>query len=95
MGSLRKKFGVCACCGRETALTFHHLIPKKLHRRAFYRKNFTREALNQGINACRMCHDGIHDLYTEIELAKRFSTLAELLADDALHKHFAWVARQR
>ena len=95
MLSSRLKHGVCPCCGRQTVLTFHHLIPKKLHRRAFYRKNFDRETLNQGVNVCRLCHDGIHDLYNEMQLAKQFYTLELLLADDALLKHFAWVAKKK
>jgi len=76
-------------------LTFHHLIPKKLHRRAFFRKNFDKDELNQGVNICRACHDGIHDLYDEMQLAKQFPTLPALLADEALQKHFAWVAKKK
>ena len=88
----RSKFGVCACCQRETTLTFHHLIPKKLHRRTFFRKRFDKEELNTGLNVCRACHDGIHDLYDEMTLAKQFSSLEKLLADEALHRPCAGVA---
>jgi 5-methylcytosine-specific restriction endonuclease McrA len=95
MPSSRLKSGQCLCCGRFAALTFHHLIPKKLHRRAFYRKNFDKEALNKGVNVCRLCHDGIHDLYDEMQLAKQFSTPEALLADEALQRHFAWVAKKK
>jgi len=73
----------------------HHLIPKKLHRRAFYRKKFDRETLNRGVNICRLCHDGIHDLYDEMQLAKQFSSAETLLADEALQRHFAWVAKKK
>ncbi|HEY1059583.1 MAG TPA: hypothetical protein VGE55_12715 [Limnobacter sp.] len=95
MASLRIKQGVCACCGRHTLLTFHHLIPKKLHRRAFFQRQFNKMQLNQGVNVCRTCHDGIHDLYDEMTLARQFSTLEQLLRDEALARHFAWVAKQR
>jgi hypothetical protein len=95
MPSSRLKSGQCLCCGRLTALTFHHLIPKKLHRRAFYRKNFDKETLNKGVNICRLCHDGIHDLYDEMQLAKQFSSAETLLADEALQRHFAWVAKKK
>ena len=44
---------------------------------------------------CRLCHDGIHDLYDEMTLAKHFASTDALLADEALARHFAWVARQR
>ncbi|WP_370261803.1 hypothetical protein [Limnobacter sp.] len=96
MGVLRQaKFGECACCGRYTPLTFHHLIPKKLHRRAYFKKHFNKQALNAGIQVCRTCHDGIHDLYTEMELAKRFFSLELLKADEALQRHFHWVSKQK
>jgi hypothetical protein len=85
----------CACCGRRVPLTFHHLIPRKVHRRAHYRKNYDRESLNRGINVCRLCHRGIHKLYDEMRLAKEFASLEALLADEALATHFSWVARQR
>lgn len=87
--------GVCSCCGRNTVLTFHHLIPRKLHRRTAFKKRYSREDLNQGIAVCRACHNGIHDLYTEMQLAKTFSSLEALLADPALQIHFEWVSKQR
>ena len=85
----------CPCCGRPTPLTFHHLIPKKVHRRKRFKKAFTREQLNQGVRLCRMCHNGIHRLYDEMTLAKEFNTLEALLSCDRLRRHFDWVARQR
>lgn len=91
----RDKSGRCPFCGREVPLTFHHLIPRKLHRRARFRKHYTRDELNRGIQVCRLCHDGIHDLYDEIQLADAFATVESLLEDEALQRHFAWVARQR
>lgn len=93
--SEREKHGFCPLCGRETALTFHHLIPRKLHRRDYFRKNFDKATLNQGIAICRMCHNGIHRLYDEMTLAKRFASLAGLREDEALARHFAWVAKQK
>lgn len=87
--------GICTCCGRNTMLTFHHLIPRKLHRRTAFKKRYTRDELNQGIAVCRACHSGIHDLYTEMQLAKAFTHLNQLLADPALQLHFAWVAKQK
>lgn len=96
MGSKRYEHqGSCACCGRMTTLTFHHLIPRKLHRRTAFKKRYSREELNQGIAVCRACHNGIHDLYNEMQLAKEFSNLNALLADAALQRHFAWVAKQK
>ena len=91
----RRAFGCCPCCQRRQPLTFHHLIPKKLHRRVHFRKRYPRATLASGIMICRACHDGIHRLYGEMALGKRFNTLEALLEDPTLRRHFDWVARQR
>jgi hypothetical protein len=76
-------------------LTFHHLVPRKMHRRARFKRHYSREELARGIYVCRDCHDGIHRTYSEQELAKRFTSPEDLLADPQLNRHFSWVARQR
>lgn len=91
----RDKHGICPLCQREVTLTFHHLTPKKLHRRKFYRKRMDRLERNRGIAICRLCHDGIHDIYDESTLGKHFNSLEKLQQDAALQRHFAWVARQK
>jgi 5-methylcytosine-specific restriction endonuclease McrA len=85
----------CPCCGRVLPLTFHHLIPKKLHRRARFRKLFSREQLNNGMQVCRQCHDGIHHRYDEMTLYREFSDPQALLLDPELNKFFIWVGRQK
>ncbi len=91
----RGRVGSCPFCHRELPLTFHHLIPKKLHRRTRFRKQFSREELNRGIDICRQCHDGIHDRYDEMTLYRDFDEPAKLAADPALARYFEWVARQK
>ena len=76
-------------------LTFHHLIPKKVHRRAHFKKHYDKSALQNGINVCRLCHRGIHQQYDEMVLATHYSTPEALLKDEALARHFEWVAKQR
>jgi hypothetical protein len=66
-----------------------------MHRRARFRRAFSREQLAQGIHVCRDCHDGIHSTYSEQELAARFAAPEALLNDPVLNKHFRWLARQR
>ncbi len=85
----------CPLCGRTCALTFHHLIPKKMHRRTRYRKRYDRQRRAAGIAICRLCHDGIHDLYDEQTLAERFTDIEALRSDPAIRRHCAWVARQK
>lgn len=75
-------------------LTFHHLIPKKVHRRARFKKHFDKAALQTGISVCRLCHRGIHRQYDEMTLATQYHSAEALLADETLARHFAWVAKQ-
>lgn len=88
------KLGHCPLCHRYTRLTFHHLVPRKLHRRRHFRKNLSYAERNRGIVICRQCHDAIHRFYTEMELAKHFTSLAQLQQDEKLARHFEWVAKQ-
>lgn len=85
----------CATCGRATRLTFHHLIPRKLHRRKFFRRHYDRDTLNAGIRICRSCHVAIHRRFDEMTLGKSFNQLEDLQTDDSLARHFAWASRQK
>ena len=89
------QLGPCPFCGRKVNLTFHHLIPKKMHRRRYFRKTFTREQLAAGIYLCRLCHSGVHDLFDEMTLARQLNTPSLLRGNELLAKHCQWVSRQR
>ena len=90
-----RKPGSCLLCARETLLTFHHLIPRKMHRRVWFQKHYSRDQLASGIFICTLCHKGIHKTYDEMTLGKHFASPAQLLQDETLQRHFAWVARQK
>ena len=92
---MRRAPSKCECCFREVELTFHHLIPKKAHRRKRFKNSYSKRQLNAGVHVCRLCHRGIHRLYDELTLARDFNTLEQLLADETLAKHFAWVSKQK
>lgn len=85
----------CALCGRTAPLTFHHLIPRKVHRRSRFRNDYSREALAEGIEVCSLCHKAIHRFHDEMALATRLNTLRALKDDPLLARHAAWAARQR
>ncbi|MDT0595075.1 hypothetical protein [Glaciecola petra] len=91
----RSRFGTCPLCSREVDLTFHHLIPKKMHRRTFFKKHFTKKELAAGIDICRLCHTGLHKNYTEMQLAKHFFNVERIKADKQLQTHFLWVNKQK
>ncbi len=86
-----KTFGICATCHRDIALTKHHLIPKKRYKKM--KKTSAKNFLDSVIYICRSCHDGIHEFYDELTLAKEFNTLENLCADERLRKHFMWVSK--
>jgi len=89
------KLGHCLTCDRQTALTFHHLIPRKMHRRTHFKKHFSKQQLQTGVMLCRTCHSGIHKRYSEMQLAKSFNTEAQLKEDEELKRFFNWVSKQR
>ncbi|MDC0434918.1 HNH endonuclease [bacterium] len=91
----RVKHGPCALCKRTVPLTFHHLVPRKLHKRKRFAKRYTRDELNEGIMICQRCHKGLHKLYSEMELGTRLSTIRALHDDEAVVRHIAWVAKQK
>jgi predicted restriction endonuclease len=84
----------CALCGRVAPLTFHHLIPRKVHRRPRFRKHYDRETLAAGVDVCHLCHRAIHRFHDEMTLATRLNTLEALKDDPALARHAAWAAKQ-
>ncbi|MGR8946619.1 MAG: hypothetical protein ACU84Q_01135 [Gammaproteobacteria bacterium] len=85
----------CELCARVSILSFHHLIPRKVHRRKRFKKHFTKEQLGSGINICQLCHRGIHKLYDEMTLATAFDTKDKLIADVSIHRHISWVKKQK
>jgi len=91
----RPKHGECELCKRHTPLTFHHLIPRKLHKRKRYAKAYTKDQLNEGVMLCNRCHKGLHRLYNETELGSQLNKLEALKNDLQVMRHVAWVARQK
>jgi hypothetical protein len=86
----------CELCGRDKPLTFHHLIPKAVHGKKRFQKRYSTEELRSlGIEICRLCHNGVHDLLSERELAEKFTTKEALLEHPAVARHVAWVKKQK
>ncbi|MEJ2176612.1 MAG: hypothetical protein P8Y12_01360 [Gammaproteobacteria bacterium] len=85
----------CELCLQDRDLSFHHLIPRKLHRRSHFKKKYSKADLSQGIFICSLCHRGLHKLYDEMTLGKHFLNRESILGDPSLAKHIAWSARQK
>lgn len=93
----RIKHGKCELCGRgPISLTFHHLIPATLHSNSWFKKNFTREQMQTGINICQLCHSGIHQQVDDEKLLGReYNTKEKLLAHEGILRHVQWAGKRK
>ena len=95
---LRKKTKpeYCELCLRAKPLSFHHLIPKKNHRRNYFKKTFSKEDMTtRGIWLCRLCHRKLHKTYSEQDLGKRLNTLEAITAQEEMQVFLAWAKKQK
>ncbi len=89
------KTGSCELCIRpDKELTFHHLIPRTLHRKKWYKKRYTREELHQGIDTCIDCHKNIHKFITEKEMGKNYNTKELLISHPKVQKFLTWISKR-
>ncbi|MFK8113618.1 MAG: hypothetical protein AB8B91_15560 [Rubripirellula sp.] len=92
------KLQPCALCGRVTrrGTTEHHLIPRTLHSNKWFKKNFSREQMQETISLCYDCHDAIHEFIPrEKELGRSYHSIEALLAHEKLGKFVCWVRKQK
>ena len=86
----------CELCRRETSLTFHHLIPKKTHRKRRVLRRFARDELHtRGLWLCRLCHRQLHRFYSEDELAETLNTRKSILNDPHMARFLGWARKQK
>jgi formate-dependent nitrite reductase cytochrome c552 subunit len=92
----RPEPAACELCGRAQPLTFHHLIPKKLHTKRAYRRSFSKQALDtHGLYLCRDCHNKVHKTFSLKELAEAYNTREALLNTDAIQRFIRWVRKKK
>jgi hypothetical protein len=93
----RRAVAACELCGRVKPLTRHHLIPRAVHRKRRFQKRYDKsEMQKRDLKICRLCHNGIHDLFPDEKLlAEAFNTKEALLADERLRRHIEWVKKQK
>lgn len=83
----------CELCQRDAALTRHHLIPKTLHNKAYVQKRFNKEqCISATLWVCRACHNQMHRLFTEKQLALIYNNREALLSDERLRTFVDWLA---
>lgn len=76
----------CPLCGRELidgpSVDEHHLVPR------------SRKKNNDTVTLHRICHQKIHSLFTETEIAKFYYTIDLLLGHEEIQKFVKWVQKK-
>ncbi len=75
----------CPLCGRELidgpSINEHHLVPRTYRGRATVRMH-------------RICHNKIHSVFSEKELADYYHTPERLLENEEIRKFVNWVRKK-
>jgi hypothetical protein len=90
--------GKCRLCGRRTkrGTTEHHLIPRTCHSNKWFKKQFSREQMQETIPVCRDCHNAIHRFVPkEKTLGRDFNTVEKLMQHDQVATFVTWVKKQK
>ena len=86
---------LCELCGCEGAYNFHHLIPRKVRGNKWFKKRYTQQEMQQGIEVCKQCHRAIHNLIPdEKELGRHYHTVPALLSHPDVAKYVQWKKRR-
>lgn len=87
--------GFCEFCNRLKELTFHHFIPKTLHKNKLFLKLFSKEYMKtHGIDLCKECHYTVHHFWDEKTLGKEYNTKEKIVNDPKFKKYLKWVMKQ-
>ncbi|QDT10481.1 hypothetical protein [Stieleria marina] len=90
--------GRCTLCGRrpKRGTTEHHLIPRTCHKNKWFKKQFSREQMQQTISVCHDCHQAIHRFVPkEKTLGRDYHTVDQIMAHDQMATFVAWVSKQK
>lgn len=95
---MAKPIQQCELCGRmpKKGTTEHHLIPRTCHSNKWFKKNFTREQMQQTVSLCRDCHNAVHKFVPrEKELGRHFHSLELLKSHPKIAKFAGWASKQK
>lgn len=82
---------LCELCQSEEVFNFHHFIPRTLHSNKWFKKRFTRQQMQRGLQICKTCHATIHDLVPdEKELGRHYHSRELLLAHPQIQNYVRW-----
>jgi hypothetical protein len=93
--SLRKdRPDVCELCGAAEPENFHHLIPRICHANKWFKKNFSRRRMQEGLHVCLGCHGAVNRIEQK-ELGRKHNTRESLLEHPEVAAFVAWRRRQK
>lgn len=85
---------LCQLCEADPIHSFHHFIPRTVHRNKWFKKRFTKvEMRTSGLELCKQYHEMLHELISEKELGRQFNTRDKLVAHPEVAKYLAWKRR--
>ena len=86
----------CKLCNRDKKLTFHHLIPKKVHNKNYIKNKLDIQVdVNEyGIEICTDCHSFIHRKIDHLNLALSYNTIEKLKSHPEVNSFIEWVSKQ-
>ena len=86
----------CELCERDwIPLTYHHLIPRSTHEKVLKRGWHPERRLNAVAWICRACHDFVHGIASNEELAREWWSLDRIRAREDTQIWIDWVGRVR
>lgn len=86
----------CEICLRDwIPLTYHHLIPRQVHAKALKRGWHEAWQLNAVAWLCRACHNFVHDIASNEELARELWSIDRLTARQDVQEFATWLSRVR
>ena len=86
----------CEICDRDwVPLTYHHLIPKKVHAKVLKRGWHEESQLGNVAWLCRACHSFVHKMAGNEELGREWFTVERVLGREDVRRWAGWVGRVR
>jgi hypothetical protein len=93
---IETRTNACEICEREwVPMTYHHLIPKQVHAKVLKRNWHEEHQLNSVAWLCRACHNFVHQMASNEELAREWYTVDLICRREDVQKWAQWVRRVR
>jgi len=86
----------CEFCERQKELTAHHLIPRSMHGRDWFRNRYSKEDMHKRtVMLCHDCHVAVHRFFDEKTLGKKYNTKELLLKEQKVVDFIRWARKQK